>query len=88
MYGCLGHGDHKSQLTPRRVEALRGCRIAKVAMGDCHTLTAAEDGSVYGFGLSSRLGLGNVSHNDVSQLMPKRIPNLKVCVAWLDSAAD
>jgi len=24
LYGCLGHGDHKPQLTPRRVEALLG----------------------------------------------------------------
>jgi alpha-tubulin suppressor-like RCC1 family protein len=45
-------------------------------MGDHHTLVAAEDGSVYGFGLSSRLGLGTASHE--SQLTPKRIPNLKV----------
>jgi len=88
LYGCLGHGDCEPQLTPRRVEALRGCRIATVAMGSRHTLAAAEDGSVYGVGLSSRLGLGNVSHMIVSQLTPKRIPDLKVCMAWLDSAAD
>jgi len=77
-FGSLGHGDEMDQLTPRRVEALRGCRIATVALGDYHTLVAAEDGSVYGFGLSSRLGLGTASHE--SQLTPKRIPNLKV---WL-----
>ena len=82
-YGCLGHGDPKAQPTPRRVEALRGCRIATAALGAFHTLAAGEDGSVYGFGLSSRLGFGIVSHE--SQLTPKRIPNLKV---WLGGAAD
>ena len=82
-YGCLGHGDTEPQPTPRRVEALRGCRIATAALGAFHTLAAAEDGSVYGFGISSRLGFGTVSHE--SQLTPRRIPNLKV---WLGGAAD
>jgi len=77
-FGSLGHGDESVQLTPRRVEALRGCRIATAATGDFHTLAVGEDGSVYGFGLSSRLGLGTASHK--SQLTPKRIPNFKV---WL-----
>ena len=77
-FGSLGHGDESSHLTPRRVEALRGCRIATAAMGDYHTLVADENGSVYGFGLSSRLGFGTASHE--SQLTPKRIPNLKL---WL-----
>jgi len=76
MYGALGHGDEVCHYTPRRVHALRGCRIATVATGDAHTLAAAEDGSVYGFGLSSRLGLGTASYE--SQVTPKRIPNLKV----------
>jgi len=77
-YGSLGHGDEAAQPAPRRVEALRGCRIAVVSTGEYHTLAAGEGGSVYGFGLSSRLGLGIVSHE--SQLTPVRIPNLKV---WL-----
>jgi len=77
-FGSLGHGDESAQLTPRRVEALRGCRIATAATGDYHTLAVGEDGSVYGFGLSSRLGFGTASHE--SQLTPKRVPNLKV---WL-----
>ena len=77
-YGTLGHGDEEAQPTPRRVEALRGCRIATVAVGELHTLVASDDASVYGFGLSSRLGFGTVSHE--SQLTPRRIPNLKV---WL-----
>jgi len=77
-FGSLGHGDESAQRTPRRVEALRGCRIATAAIGDCHTLLADENGSVYGFGLSSRLGFGTVSHE--SQFTPKRIPNLKL---WL-----
>jgi len=81
--GALGHGDESPQPTPRRVEALRGCGIASVATGDWHTLAAGEDGSVYRFGLSSRLGFGTVSH--VGQLTPKRIPNLKV---WLGGAVD
>ena len=76
--GCLGHGDEEAQPTPRRVEALRGCRVATVALGELHTLVAADDGSVYGFGLASRLGFGSVSNE--SQLTPRRIPNLKV---WL-----
>ena len=77
-FGCLGHCDEEAQPTPRRVEALRGCRIATAAVGECHTLVASDNGNVYGFGMSSRLGFGTVSHE--SQLTPKRIPNLKV---WL-----
>ena len=75
-YGALGHGDEERLLSPRRVEALRGCRIATVATRRFHTLAAVEDGSVYGFGISSRLGFGTISHE--SQLTPKRNPNLKV----------
>ena len=32
-YGLLGHGDRTNQLTPRRIEALRGTPIAAVAAG-------------------------------------------------------
>jgi len=78
--GSLGHGDQEPQPTPRRVEALRGCRIVTVTGGDKHMLAAGEDGSVYGFGESSCLGLGPVSDEGWCTRTPKRIPNLKV---WL-----
>jgi E3 ubiquitin-protein ligase HERC2 len=46
-YGLLGHGETQDQSSPKRVETLRGVRIATVAVGKWHALALAEDGRVY-----------------------------------------
>jgi len=43
----LGHGVAAPQLTPKRVEALSGVKVASVAICDDHTLVAGEDGLVF-----------------------------------------
>ena len=68
--GKLGHGDRRNQLAPRRVEALRGLKVAAVAAGSYHSLAVAE-GRAYSFGDG---GMGQLGHGDRhEQLAPKRI---------------
>ena len=57
----LGHGVAALQLTPKRVEALSGVKVAAAAVGDRHTLVAGADGIVWGFGRRAALGLGEVN---------------------------
>jgi len=46
----LGHGFAAGQQTPKRVEALRGVKVAAAAIYESHTLVAGDDGVVWGFG--------------------------------------
>jgi len=46
----LGHGVAVTQQTPKRVEALRGVKVAAAAICGTHTLVAGEDGVVCGYG--------------------------------------
>jgi alpha-tubulin suppressor-like RCC1 family protein len=46
----LGHSSMQHQLSPKRVEALRGVRVSNVVHGHRHVLALAEDGLVYAWG--------------------------------------
>jgi len=75
----LGHGVAVLQLTPKRVEALSGVKVAAAAICDSHTLVAGEDGVVWGFGLRAGLDLGGAdAPPGHSVVQPTRIPNLRV----------
>jgi len=60
-WGCsffLGHEVAAVQLTPKRVEALSGVKVAAAAICGSHSLVAGADGVVWGFGHRAALGLG------------------------------
>ncbi|KAJ8681467.1 hypothetical protein QAD02_017254 [Eretmocerus hayati] len=46
----LGHGNEEHVRFPKLVEALRGCRIRELALGNSHVLALSEDQMVYGWG--------------------------------------
>jgi len=75
----LGHGVAAPQRTPKRVEALRGVKVAAAAICDRHTLVAGEDGVVWGFGDRAALGL-SAANAPPGQFVvqPTPIPNLRV----------
>ncbi|BBM98942.1 hypothetical protein MPTK1_1g17400 [Marchantia polymorpha subsp. ruderalis] len=64
-HGQLGLGKKAEKLVhdPTRVEALRGIRVKKLALGAEHSLALSEDGDVlsWGNGSSGRLGHGRQS---------------------------
>jgi len=69
--GKLGHGDHESQLLPKKVGALAGQCIVAVSAGDLHSLAITADGAVWSWGLGSS---GRLGHGDQqNQLLPKKI---------------
>jgi len=75
----LGHGVAAHQLTPKRVEALSGVKVAAVAVCGSHTLVAGEDGVMWGFGERAALGLGEADAPPRELVMqPTPIPNLRV----------
>jgi len=75
----LVHGVAAPQPTPKRVEALRGVKVATAAVGDGHTLVAGEDGAVWRFGERVFLGLGGADAPPAgSVVQPNPIPNLRV----------
>lgn len=51
-YGRLGHGDVKTQLRPKRVQALKTYRVTQVACGsrDAQTLAVTDDGTMWSWG--------------------------------------
>jgi alpha-tubulin suppressor-like RCC1 family protein len=72
--GKLGHGNERSQLTPRRVEALMGLKIASVAAGHNHTLLITDTGLLYGCGANSHGQLGTGDRAD--QPSPVRLRHM------------
>jgi len=75
----LGHGVAALQLTPKRVEALSGVKVAAAAICETHTLVAGEDGVVWGFGWRAALGLGEAyAPLGDCVVQPTPIPNLHV----------
>ena len=77
----LGHGVNTPQVTPKRVEALVGVRVAAVAIGAMHTLVADEDGVVWAFGQPLALGLDDPNPDDDDDVKtPTPIPTLRVRV--------
>jgi len=71
-FGMLGHGDQRTQLLPKKVEAFAGQRVVAVSAGSTHSLAIAADGAVvaWGKGDDGRLGHGEDRSN---QLLPKKI---------------
>jgi alpha-tubulin suppressor-like RCC1 family protein len=84
--GKLGHGNERSQLTPRRMEALMGLKIASVATGHNHTLLITETGLLYGCGANShgQLGMGD----RVDRLSPVRLRHADFVGGVAAAAAD
>ena len=75
----LGHGVAAPQLTPKRVEALSGVKVAAAAVGFRHTLVAGKNGVVWGFGERAALGLGEAdAPPGYNVVQPTLIPNLRV----------
>ena len=75
----LGHGLNTQQVTPKRVEALVGVRVAAVAINRYHTLAADEDGVVWAFGRRRALGLDAPSPEEAGFVKtPTPIPTLRV----------
>ena len=69
--GKLGHGDNKSQSSPKLVEGLVGKKAKEVACGAAHTIVCTKDGRVYSFGDGT---FGQLGHcNNCSQFTPKEI---------------
>ena len=68
--GHLGHGDHQSQLLPKKIEAFAGQRVVAVSAGLDHSLAITADGSVWSWGWGAfGLGHGNLQ----AQLLPKKV---------------
>jgi hypothetical protein len=69
--GQLGKGDVNQRKLPRRVRALCGVRVLKVACGRRHSLMLTDDG-VFGAGSNAhgQLGLGFVESKHYKQPMP------------------
>jgi alpha-tubulin suppressor-like RCC1 family protein len=75
-HGRLGHGDTQDQPSPKRVEALQGVRVSRVAAGMSHTVALTEDGVVYAWGVNeTRAMRGN--HYLESKLQPKPVEALQ-----------
>ena len=73
--GALGHGDTRDQYTPRRVTALQGVRVLRLAAGRHHSLVLSETGQVFSFG---SVKYGRLGHGDIAaQLMPLMIMGLR-----------
>eukprot|EP00535_Pseudo-nitzschia_heimii_P002359 CAMPEP_0197192270 /NCGR_PEP_ID=MMETSP1423-20130617/24796_1 /TAXON_ID=476441 /ORGANISM="Pseudo-nitzschia heimii, Strain UNC1101" /LENGTH=425 /DNA_ID=CAMNT_0042645121 /DNA_START=138 /DNA_END=1415 /DNA_ORIENTATION=+ len=66
-FGCLGHGDGESYLTPKLVESLveDGCQVVDVALGESHTTVLTSEGEVLTTGAANygRLGNGETSED-------------------------
>ena len=75
--GQLGHGDEEHQSAPKHVAALQGVRVCSVAAGNAHSLSAAADGSLWGWGNGEdcTLGLQPVGRH---RLLPERFPGLRI----------
>jgi len=75
----VGHEDDARPATPKRVNGLRGVKVAAVAIGRAHMLAADVDGVVWGCGLRTVLVLGASGPlADYSVRKPTPIPTLRV----------
>jgi E3 ubiquitin-protein ligase HERC2 len=84
---CLGHGDTHNQLSPKRVEALRGVRVSSVAIGQHHALSLTEHGIVYAWGANDgAVLLGNPQVE--GQPLPKPVEALRGVRVGSIAAAD
>jgi len=74
-FGQLGHGEQdQDEWIPRPVEALKHCKILKVASGLSHSFAITEDGVYsWGVGYYGALGHGSEEHS----FIPKKIEFFK-----------
>jgi len=79
-FGHLGHGSETAELTPKRVEGLRGVTVATAAICVSHTLVTDEDGEVWAFGFRMAVGLGDLNVPQGPVLQPAQLPALRVRV--------
>lgn len=72
--GRTGHGDEIDRLKPTRVDALRGLKVNRVAIGSTHALVLLNDGSIYSFGTGEygQLGCGDIK----TQFQPKKVESV------------
>jgi len=75
MYGKLGHGNESGHSTPKRVEALVGVTVSKIACGSRHTAIVTKTGKVYSWGDKEN---GVAGHGDTEghQYTPKLLEKL------------
>lgn len=75
--GQCGGRNEEVVPTPKRIEALENFKLGVAACGASHTVTVAEDGSVFAFGSAEygQLGLEEVSATKIEQ--PKAVKALK-----------
>ena len=71
-YGKLGHGNQRTQLLPKKIEAFDGRRAVAVSAGAYHSLATTPDGTIFtwGGGDDGCLGHGEDLSN---QLLPKKV---------------
>eukprot|EP00967_Tisochrysis_lutea_P043386 scaffold52416_cov33-Tisochrysis_lutea.AAC.2 len=87
VHGQTGHGNGSCVSIPKKIEGLSGAKIVSIAAGAIHTIAAAVDGSVWGWGQVSANGLeaalGLRRESAVNRYAPMRFPGLKVAVLQL-----
>ncbi|GAX82276.1 hypothetical protein CEUSTIGMA_g9705.t1 [Chlamydomonas eustigma] len=71
-YGQLGHGDLEYQLKPKIVEPLSALRVETIAGGWRHSMAAASDGKLYGWGWNKfgQLGVGDGDDRCTPSIVP------------------
>lgn len=80
-YGQLGHSRVGEEHSPKMVDALHRVRISAASASVDHSLTGAEDGSVFSWGHSGlgQLGLGKVDEDEDLPHKGEALVGLKVC---------
>ncbi|EDO35699.1 predicted protein, partial [Nematostella vectensis] len=73
MSGQLGHGDVACYRNPKRVDALFGIPIKKVACGDEFTACITDDGALYTFGSDYFGCIGCSNELDEEVLLPHKV---------------
>lgn len=77
MYGKLGHGNEAGHSTPKRVDALVGLAVAKIACGSRHTVVVTNTGKLYSWGDKEN---GVAGHGDLEreghQYVPRAVERL------------
>ena len=70
--GRLGHGDTRTQLLPKKVEAFAGQRVVAVSAGKHHSLSITASGAVFTWGKGE---YGCLGHGEglPNQLLPTKI---------------
>jgi len=73
-FGRLGHGDHKHQLLPRTVSAMRGKTVIQISAGGWFSACLSDQGAVYTWGCNR---YGQLGHGKIPvQLFPRHVTSL------------